>query len=76
MTTALCPDSLRTENSVVADGFATIPEAAGFLKISRSAVYGLMYAGQLRYARFGRSRRIPWSALVAFAEQATQSNVN
>ena len=38
-------------------------EAASLLSISRSAVYLLMERGELAYAKFGRSRRVPKAAL-------------
>jgi excisionase family DNA binding protein len=56
--------------SVIEDGFVDVPYAATFLKLSRGKVYGLMDAGQLRYAKFGRSRRIPRKALMEFAQKA------
>jgi excisionase family DNA binding protein len=60
-----------TPNTPVApadDGFATILEAARFLRLGRSSVYRLMDEGKLGYAKFGKSRRIPWRVLRAYAE--------
>ncbi len=54
----------------VVSGFATIAEASNFLKLSRAKIYLLMESGRLAYAKVDRSRRIPWRALVEFAEQA------
>jgi excisionase family DNA binding protein len=45
--------------AVPGGGFVTVPEAAQFLRLSRAKVYALMDAGDLAYAKFGRSRRIP-----------------
>jgi excisionase family DNA binding protein len=56
-------------NPVVARGFATVPQASEFLGLSRSTIYQLMEAGELRYARFGRSRRLPWAAVYAYGEK-------
>ena len=56
-------------NPVVARGFATIEEAGDFLGLSRAKIYQLMDAGELRFARFGRSRRLPWSSLHDYAER-------
>ncbi len=50
-------DAKRAE--LVADGLLTIREVAEFLHLSRSKVYELMDAGDLCYAKLGRSRRIP-----------------
>jgi excisionase family DNA binding protein len=41
-------------------------EAATALGISRTRVYELMAAGQLRSVKIGRSRRIPVKVLIAF----------
>jgi excisionase family DNA binding protein len=54
---------------IVSDGFATIPEAAKYLNLSRAKVYLMMDVGELKYAKFGRSRRIPWRALKEYAQQ-------
>jgi excisionase family DNA binding protein len=56
--------------SVVDDGFATIPEAAEFLRLSRSKVYQMMDKGELLYCKIGKNRRVPWAALKALAEQS------
>jgi excisionase family DNA binding protein len=55
------------EASVIEDGFADVPEAARFLKVSRSKVYMMMDNKELPYAKFGRSRRIPRKALMEYA---------
>ena len=52
---------------VVAEGLARVPEAEKFLGISRAKLYALMDAGDLAYAKVGRSRRIPWVALREYA---------
>ena len=57
--------------AIVADGLMTIPEAAIFLRLSRSTLYNLMDSGRLRYVRLvgnGRAaRRIPRKAVIALA---------
>ncbi len=52
---------------LVADGLLTVPEAAGFLRLSRSNLYALMERGELRFVKIGRSRRIPRRAVIALA---------
>jgi excisionase family DNA binding protein len=52
---------------LVAEGLMTVNEAAEFLGLSRSRVYGLMESGELRFAKIGKSRRIPRRAVTAFA---------
>jgi excisionase family DNA binding protein len=54
-------------NQMIEDGFATVPEAAHYLRLSRAKIYLLMDDGSLKYAKFGRSRRIPWRAVKEFA---------
>jgi excisionase family DNA binding protein len=50
-------------------GFASVKEAGEFLSLSRSTIYDLMDRGELRYAKIGKSRRIPWAALEELAEK-------
>jgi excisionase family DNA binding protein len=52
---------------LVSNGLVTVPEAARFLSISRTAVYALMGSGSLPYVKIGRCRRIPKDALVNLA---------
>lgn len=54
---------------VVADGFATIKEAEAFLGLSRGMIYRLMESGSLQFAKFGKSRRLPWASLRSYAAQ-------
>jgi excisionase family DNA binding protein len=54
-----------------AKGAALIPEAQEFLRVSRTTLYGLMDNGELAYIKIGRSRRIPWAALVSLVEGRT-----
>jgi excisionase family DNA binding protein len=53
--------------AVIRDGFAEVGEAQEYLRLSRSSIYSLMESGALAYARFGRTRRIPWRALYDYA---------
>ena len=55
---------------VLAEGFAKIEEAMHYLNLSRASVYSLMDRGELRYAKFGRSRRIPRQALRDYARRS------
>ncbi|MFE7979927.1 helix-turn-helix domain-containing protein [Streptomyces shenzhenensis] len=45
----------------------TPEEAAKVLRFGRSTVYELMAAGDLKYVKRGRSRRIRWDVLEAYA---------
>ena len=51
-------------------GLVSVAEAARYLGLARSTLYGLMETGQLPYAKFGRARRIPHRAIVTLAESA------
>jgi excisionase family DNA binding protein len=53
----------------VRDGFARVAEAAKFLGLSRAKVYQLMETGDILYAKFGKSRRIPRKALEDYAQR-------
>jgi excisionase family DNA binding protein len=55
-------------DELIGDGFVTVPKAAEFLGVSRAKVYQVMDAGELPYAKFGRSRRIPRRALHEYAQ--------
>ena len=52
---------------------ATVLEGAEFLNISRSSVYARMDAGDIRYVRIGRCRRIPWEELERVARVGTDA---
>ena len=61
------PSAVAASAVHLADGgFATVPQAAAFLGLSRTTIYNLMDNGSLRYAKFGKSRRVPWAALRSF----------
>jgi excisionase family DNA binding protein len=72
MTTTKSPPAVANDEreALAADGFDRIAEAQAFLGLSRASIYALMDKGELPYARFGRSRRIPRRALVEFAARS------
>jgi excisionase family DNA binding protein len=47
-----------------ASGLARIRDAMTYLSISRGTIWKLMKSGELPRIRFGRSVRIPWSAII------------
>ena len=65
-----------TRVELVADGLLTIPEAADFLRISRSRLYELMDRGELIYLKLGRSRRIPRRAVIELAARELRGGFN
>ncbi|CAN5126071.1 helix-turn-helix domain-containing protein [soil metagenome] len=48
--------------------FLTVAEVADMMRVSNMTVYRLVHAGELPAVRFGRSFRIPESAVVAAIE--------
>lgn len=48
----------------------TVEEAAHKLSVGRSAVYGLMRRGELRFITIGRIRRVPVDAISEFVARA------
>jgi len=61
--------TLADSEELVADGLLTVRECAEFLHLSRSTIYQLMDAGELCFAKLGRSRRIPRRAVIELAAQ-------
>ena len=62
----------QDQADLVADGLVTVQEAALFLSVSRSKLYELMDKGELKFAKLGRSRRIPRRALIDLAASSLQ----
>lgn len=48
--------------------FLTVGEVAELMRVSNMTVYRLVHSGELPAVRFGRSFRIPESAVVAAVE--------
>ena len=49
------------------DGLDRVPEAARFLQLGLTTVYGLMSRGVLPYVKIGKARRIPHRAVLELA---------
>lgn len=45
--------------------FLTVAEVAAIMRVSKMTVYRLVHAGELPAVRFGRSYRVPESAVAA-----------
>ncbi len=67
--------TLADSAELVADGLMTVKECAEFLHLSRSTVYELMNAGELCFAKLGRSRRIPRRAVIELAARQLRGGV-
>jgi excisionase family DNA binding protein len=63
------PDLQLTET------FLTVPEAAAEMRVSKSTVYRLIAVRELTAARFGRSVRVPRSALDQYLTPANGAAV-
>ncbi|WP_081710157.1 helix-turn-helix domain-containing protein [Arthrobacter sp. 35W] len=50
--------------------FLTVAEVAEVMRVSKMTVYRLVHAGDLPAVRFGKSYRVPESAVAAYLEQA------
>ncbi len=45
--------------------FLTVAEVAGLMRVSKMTVYRMVHSGELPAVRFGRSYRVPESAVTA-----------
>ena len=50
--------------------FLTVAEVATLMRVSKMSVYRLIHAGELEAVRFGRSFRVPESAVNAYLRDA------
>ncbi|GAA4780202.1 MULTISPECIES: helix-turn-helix domain-containing protein [Microbacterium] len=48
--------------------FLTVAEVADIMRVSKMTVYRLVHSGELPAVRFGRSYRVPESAVTAMLE--------
>ncbi|MFW2512853.1 helix-turn-helix domain-containing protein [Demequina sp. SO4-13] len=59
------------DNGASRTTFLTVAEVAEMLRVSRMTVYRWVHAGDMPAVRFGRSFRVPATAVEAFMEEAT-----
>jgi len=59
------PDTIEQPNEVTRDGLASVAEACDFLSISRTSLYKMMDAGELKFVKLPglSARRIAWRVL-------------
>lgn len=50
--------------------FLTVAEVAALMRVSKMSVYRLIHAGELEAVRFGRSFRVPETAVNAYLRDA------
>ncbi len=58
------------DNGASRTTFLTVAEVADMLRVSRMTVYRWVHAGDMPAVRFGRSFRVPATAIEAFMEDA------
>jgi excisionase family DNA binding protein len=56
-------------NDAVRKGVARMSEAAAYLSVGRSTLYGLLHAGELQSVKIGRGTRITWNSLEEFVRR-------
>jgi excisionase family DNA binding protein len=61
-------DRPATDADMLTEGLLTVYDAARFLAVGKTTLYGAMDRGDLLYVKLGRARRIPRRALLAFAQ--------
>jgi len=55
--------------------FLTVGEVADMMRVSSMTVYRMVHAGEIPAVRFGRSFRIPESAVVAAIQTENRSHI-
>lgn len=55
--------------------FLTVGEVADMMRVSSMTVYRMVHAGEIPAVRFGRSFRIPESAVVAAIQPELRSSI-
>ena len=58
------------DNGASRTTFLTVAEVAEMLRVSRMTVYRWIHAGDMPAVRFGRSFRVPATAVEAFMQEA------
>lgn len=58
------------DNGASRTTFLTVAEVAEMLRVSRMTVYRWVHAGDMPAVRFGRSFRVPATAVESFMEEA------
>jgi excisionase family DNA binding protein len=62
--TAEPKEERMTATEMIDSGFATVKEAAAYMRVSTAQVYRMLDNGELPHAKCGRAaKRIPWLAL-------------
>jgi len=50
--------------------FLTVAEVAALMRVSKMSVYRLIHSGELEAVRFGRSFRVPETAVTAYLRES------
>ena len=70
-TESWCAMATNSTGDLSDSRFLTIAEVAAMMRVSKMTVYRLVHAGELPAIRFGRSFRVPESAVA----QAVQNHI-
>ena len=55
--------------ALVGEGLRRVRDVVQFLGVSRTQVYRMMDRGILPYVKLGKSRRVPWQAVLDLAKE-------
>ncbi len=62
------------KRELVDDGLFTVRQAADFLRVGRTKIYGLINSGDLPRCKIGKCVRVPRAAVVQLAERSLTLN--
>jgi excisionase family DNA binding protein len=63
-------DAAEPKHTLVQEGLAKLQEAEAYLGVCRATLYKMMDGGELAYVKLGKSRRVPWRALIHIPTEA------
>ncbi len=64
------PASASPDTDLPQMRFLTVAEVAELMRVSKMSVYRLIHSGELEAVRFGRSFRVPQTAVNAYLKDA------
>ena len=64
------PTAMMQESNLQDVNFLTVQEVAELMRVSKTTVYRMVHAGELPAVRFGRSDRVPASAVESYLRSA------
>ncbi|MCW2809935.1 MAG: helix-turn-helix protein [Friedmanniella sp.] len=70
MTDKSTPGGVTPIGSLPGVQFHTVAEVAALMRVSKMSVYRLIHSGELEAVRFGRSFRVPATAVAAYLQSS------